>query len=127
MRGNELTDGSETVDSLGILANETLDLTEDKEVINLDSDVDVDSQRPPKKRREEGRAFGGTVLSGDVKRTTTTTSVKSDTNNDVNANERVDAQHSSPEAMMDEQHCPMCTFINPLDVTHCTMCESKLV
>lgn len=124
MRGNELTDNSETVNSLGILANETLDLKEDKEVINLDSDVDVDSQGPPtKKRREEGRAFGGTVLSGDVKRT-----VKPDVNGVDD--EQVTAKPSSPEATtttLTEKHCPMCTFINPLDVPCCIMCESQLI
>ncbi|GJJ12668.1 hypothetical protein Clacol_006912 [Clathrus columnatus] len=124
LRGNELTDGSETVASLGILANETLDLKEEKEVIDMDSDVDIDSQRSPKKRREEGRAFGGTVLSGDVKRTLPATAAKPETNDTDNKVD--DVKPSSPETT-DEKHCPMCTFINPPDVIRCTICESDLV
>ncbi|KAF9820152.1 hypothetical protein IEO21_01585 [Rhodonia placenta] len=60
-RGAELEDSSATVLSLGILANDFLDLREQTEDIDLLSDTD--NERDKRKRRKEGPGFGGTLLS----------------------------------------------------------------
>jgi ubiquitin carboxyl-terminal hydrolase 48 len=106
-KGKELTDNSETVSSLGILANDSLDLREEKEnddTLNLDTNPF--GRDPP----EEGRAFGGTILSGVTQR----------------ANTSKEANHlSSPKERTMSNHCPVCTFINSDDLTFCTMCGSR--
>ncbi|KAF8587403.1 cysteine proteinase [Ramaria rubella] len=103
-KGRELTDNQETVASLGILANDTLDLWEAKENDDaFNSDVE-----PEFHCREEGRAFGGTILSGVAKK----------------ASSEKD-RGSSPEAVLTLNHCPVCTFINEDDQSTCDMCGSK--
>ncbi|KAF8511943.1 cysteine proteinase [Hysterangium stoloniferum] len=113
LKGVELTDNSETVRSLAILAHDTLDLRVEKEGV-LDSDVEAEHPRQP---RDEGRAFGGTILSGGGVRKTS-----------VPASDGGGDRESSPEAVVVviPRNCPMCTFINPDDHTICTMCGSLL-
>ncbi|CDO68332.1 hypothetical protein BN946_scf184799.g59 [Trametes cinnabarina] len=65
-RGQELDDSSATMISLGVLSNDTLDLKEENEDINLLSDtgVEIDGSNASTKKRVEGQAFGGTLLGG---------------------------------------------------------------
>ncbi len=58
----ELEDNEVTVADLSILANDVLDLREESEVHDLDSDIEVSP--PTKRKREEGGGFGGTLLGG---------------------------------------------------------------
>lgn len=96
----------DTVTSLGILAHDTLELREEKEDDKaLDSDADRSRREP-----QEGRAFGGTMLSGISK------TVKPSSE---------DNRYSTPEVVPRMNHCPVCTFINPDNLTICSMCGSK--
>ncbi|KAF8480713.1 cysteine proteinase [Gautieria morchelliformis] len=105
-KNQELSNNLDTVASLGILANDTLELREEKENDDaLTSDVEPCSREP----RKEGRAFGGTILSGISK--TEKPSSEAD-------------RHSSP-VTPNPNHCPVCTFINPDDLVICSMCGSK--
>ncbi|KAF8498901.1 hypothetical protein JB92DRAFT_2983100 [Gautieria morchelliformis] len=96
-KNQELSNNLDTVASLGILANDTLELREEKENEDaLTSDVEQCSREP----REEGRAFGGTILSGGLQNRKTL--------HDANPN-----------------HCPVCTFINLDDLAMCSMYGSN--
>ena len=95
----------DTVASLGILANDTLELREEKE---KDEALDSDAEHFSLESRE-GRAFGGTILSGISK------AAKTSSEGD---------RYSSPEVVSILNHCPTCTFINPDDLTICSMCGS---
>ena len=98
---------SETVASLGIMANDTLELIEEKEkgVLVSDGEEAATGRKP----RNEGRAFGGTVLGGVARK--------------ITANEQ---RTTSEETVGKERHCPACTFINSDDATVCKICESNL-
>jgi len=119
LKGVELTDSSETVGFLAILAHDTLDLRVEKEGV-LDSDAEETTEQHPRRRRQqqprdEGRAFGGTVLSGGGVRKASVPASDGD-------------RESSPDAVVVPRHCPVCTFINPDDHTTatCAMCGSPL-
>uniref|UniRef100_A0A0W0FLB1 ubiquitinyl hydrolase 1 n=1 Tax=Moniliophthora roreri TaxID=221103 RepID=A0A0W0FLB1_MONRR len=99
-QGKELDDGAATVGSIGLFANDILDLQEQIEVHEL-SDDDDGFGIP----RDEGRAFGGTLLGS--------------------ASTVVPAEVK--ESMSDEKSCSACTFINPSAAVVCTMCGSTFV
>jgi len=96
--GQELEDNSATVASLGVLANDVLDLREESEV---DGSIASDSEETPatKKRREEERGFGGTLLG-----------------------QLSNVRAPSPSNL--ERPCPVCTFCNPPEVSICSMCTT---
>jgi len=111
-KGVELTDNSAMAVSLGIMANDTLDLREEKENDDaFNSDTELDTGR---ERRDEGRAFGGTVLGGYSRKPTTS--------GDEEGTER----QSSPEVIQIPNSCPACTFINSDGLSFCTICDSPL-
>lgn len=100
-----MADNSATIASLRILANDILDLREENEIHEISDSDDV----PRKKRREEGRAFVGTLLGGTI-------STSSD----------------PPEQMIvtvepSEKSCGACTYSNPIDAVVCTMCDTVFV
>jgi ubiquitin carboxyl-terminal hydrolase 48 len=97
------------VATLQLLANDVIDLREDEEVIEIDSDSD--SKPISKRRREEGQGFGGTLLG-------TTDSSWS----------------SSPEQTPvpavgsgSEKACLACTFSNTFDAVACQICDTIFV
>ena len=97
-RGHELEDNSATVTSLGLLANDTLELREESE--SQASGSDSDEIRGKKRQREEERGFGGTLLS-QLPNAPTAIS--------INLNER---------------SCSACTFSNLPDASFCTVCTN---
>jgi ubiquitin carboxyl-terminal hydrolase 48 len=107
-QGDELGDNAATVTSLGILANDVLDLREkgeDKDALTSDSD-DVPAK---KKRREEGGGFGGTLLGGGSKAAVLPLPLTT-------------VQPPVNSVKADEKPCTACTFSNPLSVAVCTVC-----
>jgi hypothetical protein len=105
--GLELDDSSATVQSIGILANDTLDLreeSEDNDRLNSDSDV----SHAKKKRRQEERGFSGTLLGGG----------KSDEGHN-------DRDGVPTDGQADEKICFACTFANPPNVTFCGVCDTS--
>ena len=93
--------------TLQLLANDVIDLREVEEVLEIDSDSD--SKPINKKRRDEGRGFGGTLLG---------------------------ARDSSPWSSSPEQTplpslasgvekpCLACTFSNTFDAVACQICDT---
>lgn len=111
-RGKELEDSSETVERLQIMERETLYLKEiEEDAIVLDSDGDEVSK--PAKKRDEGNAFRGTLLSGSfpIRSSTTPDDSESQRNSD-----------SAPTV----KTCLTCTYDNELDSTECLMCDHPL-
>ncbi|KAJ3510286.1 hypothetical protein NLJ89_g4765 [Agrocybe chaxingu] len=103
----ELEDNSVTVEALGLFANDTLDLREVEEVVEINSDSD---EIPANKRRREGPGFGGTLLG----------------NADScwsSSPEQTPAPHFSNR----EKACRACTFSNTLDALSCQMCDTNFV
>lgn len=101
-QGRELTDNAATAASLNIYANDVLDVRQENEIIESDSDS---GETGP---RDEGRGFGGTLLAGGA-----------------------DRPSSSPDkgtpplsAGTGEKSCTTCTFSNESDAISCTMCET---
>ena len=92
--GAELADGAAAAAALGIVAHDTLELREAREG-ERDDDVAGDGER-----RDEGRAFGGTVLGG----------------------------AGAGAGAGDRRACAVCTFINADDAAarRCLMCGSPL-
>ncbi|KAI0664864.1 cysteine proteinase [Cubamyces menziesii] len=107
-RGQELDDSSATMLSLGILSNDTLDLKEENEDIDLLSDTDVEIDGP-RKKRVEGQAFGGTLLLGGG--SSFGPSVPPSSSPDT----------GGPVA------CPACTYENTPGDVACAMCETSLL
>ncbi|KAI0345367.1 cysteine proteinase [Trametopsis cervina] len=105
-QGNELDDNEATIGSLGVHSNDTMDLREQPEDVDLlDSTSDVE----PSRRREEGQGFGGTLLG----------------NNGHTSNTPHSSQHEEePESGTTGHSCPVCTFDNALDATVCAMCDT---
>jgi hypothetical protein len=101
LRGQELEDNSATVEFLQILANETVDLREAEEAVDLTSDND---EPPKRKKKKEGNGFSGTLLGN------------------------ADAPWaSSPEQTHQtelEKECSSCTFSNPAEALSCQMCHT---
>ncbi|KAL0946674.1 hypothetical protein HGRIS_012863 [Hohenbuehelia grisea] len=93
----ELDDNAVDVATLGILANDILDLREENEVHDLDSDFD--DVPASKKPRDEGAGFGGTLLGSSQ------------------------PSSSREDTPMAEKPCPQCTFANETDASACLICE----
>ena len=107
-QGRELEDNSVTLVSVGVVANDVLDLREEAEDVDLiGSDGEEVGQK--RKRTDEGRAFGGTLLGSDRPAHTRESSSSS-------------APHTPVEPL--EKSCPACTFVNPPDVLACTICDT---
>jgi hypothetical protein len=100
LRGQELEDNNATVESLQIFANDTVDLRETEEVVDLTSDGD---EPPSRKKKKEGNGFSGTLLgSADV------------------------PWSSSPEQTPElKKECSACTFSNPSETLSCQMCYTR--
>lgn len=98
----ELEDNGATVGTLGLLANDILDLRELDEVVEVNSDDDEPPLR--KRRRDEGSGFGGTLLGNDS------------------------CWSSSPEQTPHpadrEKACMACTFSNAFDASSCEICDT---
>jgi len=109
-RGHELNDNAETAASLGILANDLFDLRQENEDENNLTDSD-----PPqvKKRREEGRGFGGTLLGGPSQQSSRSSMEM-----------EVDQEQSLP--IVTAKSCSACTFVNHSDAFSCDICETPL-
>jgi len=99
LRGQELEDNDATVESLHILANDTVDLREAEEIVDLTSDND---ETPKRKKKKEGNGFSGTLLG----------------NADV-------PWSSSPEQTTEfVKECAKCTLSNPLEALSCEACHA---
>ncbi|TFY67092.1 hypothetical protein EVG20_g4062 [Dentipellis fragilis] len=103
-QGHELLDNEVTVPTLGILANDVLDLREESEDVDLLDESD--SEVPRKKRRDEGGGFGGTLLSGDP------------------TSEDPPSEHTASPPTSGT--CPACTFENLPTAPICSICETRL-
>ncbi|KAG5647280.1 hypothetical protein DXG03_000816 [Asterophora parasitica] len=101
----ELDDNFATVELLTIFAGDILDLKQENEVLEIDSDTDTRENRP----RDEERGFGGTLLGG-------------------SSNRNLDRTPSSPpppsEGTAREKSCGACTFANDADALSCTICDT---
>ncbi|KAH9951255.1 cysteine proteinase [Amylocystis lapponica] len=102
--GRELDDSSASVLSLGILTNDLLDLREESEDVSLLSDSD--DEHAKRKRKNEGRGFGGTLLGGVPQAAPEAKPVE------------------PPRLVPTTKSCLACTFDNPVDVTSCTICDT---
>ncbi|KAH9173623.1 cysteine proteinase [Lactarius sanguifluus] len=111
-RGRELTDSSASVATLGILANDVLDLREEQENEDL---LDTDTEAPQQRRETDGGGFSGTLLA----RGWTSESMPDDTMSERTAT-------SSPAPMDVVKPCSMCTFENVPLATICEICEARL-
>ncbi|KAH8116817.1 cysteine proteinase [Phellopilus nigrolimitatus] len=109
-RGKELEENSETVADLEILDRDTLYLKEVEDTIVLDSDIEEDSKNT--KKRDEGGAFKGTLLSGG-----TSSSLPSE------SDQRPDSSRSSSPV---QKACLQCTLYNPTFATECEACQAPL-
>ena len=98
--------------TLGILANDVLDLREEQENEEL---LDTDTEAPNQQRETDGGGFSGTLLA----RGWTSESLPDDTMSERTAT-------SSPAPMEMAKPCSMCTFENAPIATICEMCESRL-
>ena len=111
-KGQELEDNSATVAALQVLANDVLDLREAEEVLDINSDSD---ERPAiKRRREEGPAFGGTLLG----------------NSDSawsSSPEDTPGTPGPPYPGVQEKACLACTFSNPVRALSCEICDTIFV
>ncbi|KAG6376492.1 hypothetical protein JVT61DRAFT_2485 [Boletus reticuloceps] len=107
-KGQELQDNATTVESLGVLMNDTLDLRE--EVENEENFSNSPNGRASKRRKEE-KGFGGTLLAASA----SYASLSADT-----------GTSSEGEGHESTKPCPACTFYNPLDKHFCEMCGQKV-
>jgi len=113
-RGMELEDNAVTAESLGILANDSLDLREEAE--DDGTLTESDTTHVKKKRREEGRGFGGTLLIG---------SSQPGSRSSTEATEMdVDREPPHPGKV---KSCSACTFANCLEAIACDMCDTPLI
>lgn len=103
-KNEELEDNSTTVESLGILMNDTLDLREEGE--------EGDSDGGPRKRRAEEKGFGGTLLA-----TSSFTSLSWD----AGTSSEGEPLHEATRA------CPTCTYDNPPENNACDVCHGQLI
>jgi hypothetical protein len=110
-RGRELADNADTAVSLGILADDLLDLREENEdERNL---TDSETSQGKKKRREEGRGFGGTLLGG--------SSQPSSRSSVEPMGMEIDNEVGIPT-----KSCSACTFVNLSDGFACEICNTPL-
>ena len=107
-KGQELQDNAVTVESLGILMNDTLDLREEAE--NEDNLSNSPDGRASKRRKEE-KGFGGTLLAASA----SYASLSADT-----------GTSSEGEGHESAKPCPACTYDNPLDSLLCEMCGKRV-
>ncbi|THH10686.1 hypothetical protein EW145_g1149 [Phellinidium pouzarii] len=111
-RGKELEDNTETVANLQIFERDTLYLKEIVEdMIILDSDLE-DSGTGSKKRTE-GDAFKGTLLSG----------ISSPLPSGESEKIADSSRSSSPST---EKPCPTCTYLNDFDASMCKVCDNPV-
>ncbi|KDQ34247.1 hypothetical protein PLEOSDRAFT_152885 [Pleurotus ostreatus PC15] len=103
-RDIELEDNGVSVADLSILANDVLDLREESEVHDIDSDTEVSP--PTKRKREEGGGFGGTLLGGHSSQPSSSREVTPQEDNFLS--------------------CRVCTFANAIDADACSMCNTPL-
>ncbi|KAG6860930.1 hypothetical protein C0995_005885 [Termitomyces sp. Mi166 len=97
--GKELDDNTATMEALEIFAGDILDLRQENEVVDLDSDSEAE-RRP----RDEGRGFHGTLLG---------------------SSESVDqATIPLPSDGDGEKVCSACTFSNRFSALSCTVCDT---
>jgi hypothetical protein len=108
-KGQELLDNTVTVESLGILMNDTLDLREEAE--NEDNLSNSPDGRASKRRKEE-KGFGGTLLAASA----SYASLSADTGTSSEGE-----GHESAT-----KPCPACTYDNPLDNLSCEMCGKSV-
>ena len=101
-QGKELDDNKATMESLGIFANDTIDLREEQEKDSF-SDTE-DSERAAKRQRSEERGFGGTLLGASV----------------IPSSEL-------PTPPPDMKSCPHCTFFNAREAEVCETCDGALL
>ena len=109
--GHELQDNNVTVATLGILANDILDLREEKEDGDLLDDSDADG--PGARRRDEGPGFRGTLLFGEQM-----------SDSAIPYEDSMSERTSTP--MDVDKSCPACTFNNPANVSTCAICLTPL-
>ena len=110
--GLELEDNAVTAEFLGILANDVLDLREEAE--DDGTLTESDTAHIKKKRREEGRGFGGTLLIG---------SSQPGSRSSTEATE-MDVNHE-PAYIGATKFCSACTYANFLEATTCNMCNTN--
>ncbi|KAL1710109.1 hypothetical protein EV121DRAFT_252295 [Schizophyllum commune] len=101
-QGRELDDNKATMESLGIFANDTIDLREEQEKDSF-SDTE-DGERAAKRQRSEERGFGGTLLGASV----------------IPSSEL-------PTPPPDMKSCPHCTFFNAREAEVCETCDGALL
>lgn len=100
-KDHELEDNSTTVESLGILMDDTLHLREEGE------------DGGPRKRRAEEKGFGGTLLA--------MSSSHAGLSYDTGTSSEGEASHEAART------CQRCTFNNPPEHLVCDACQSQLV
>ncbi|KAI6138857.1 hypothetical protein EDD17DRAFT_1782678 [Pisolithus thermaeus] len=103
-KNEELEDNTTTVESLGILMNDTLDLREEGE--------EGESDGGPRKRRAEEKGFGGTLLA---------TSSFTGLSWDAGTSSEGEPLHEATRA------CPTCTYDNPPENDMCDVCQGQLI
>lgn len=108
-KGQELEDNAATVAALQFLANDVVDLREAEEV--LDSDSDSDERPVTKRRREEGPAFGGTLLG----------------NSDYSWSSSPEDTAGPPPSSVQEKACLACTYSNGLEALSCEICDTVFI
>ncbi|EGO18657.1 hypothetical protein SERLADRAFT_418842 [Serpula lacrymans var. lacrymans S7.9] len=99
-RGQELQDNLATVQSLGILINDILDLQEELED---DNNLNV-SNGEAKRGFAEEKGFGGTLLSG------------------LPTDRSSSSEREQTPLVTDVKSCPSCTFCNDPDAVVCEIC-----
>ncbi|TFK42426.1 hypothetical protein BDQ12DRAFT_644097 [Crucibulum laeve] len=104
-KDTELQDNTATIKSLGIFANDVIDLREENEVVEIDSDSDAE---PARKKRREERGFGGTLLGGTVE-------------------SLPNSGDNTPSTTPQEKACQVCTYDNPYDALTCNICDTHFV
>lgn len=133
-RGKELDDNALTVSEVEIIDKDTLylkEIDEDSNAILVDSDLDVEegsgqaqgqtTRIKPKKQRNEGEAFKGTLLSGSLP--TNSSQHLSGADSDHLQNGCSPRSSPSPEK---EKPCPSCTFLNDPTSATCEMCDTSI-
>ena len=113
--GQELSDSTQTMEKLQVLRDDILFLREVEEgdfVLNSDDDA-----APPSKKRTEGRAFHGTLLTGGRISPVPESKSSRASSADIHDIEMGDARDELV-------HCYACTFANPPHSLSCSMCET---